>query len=440
MAGGAHGRTLVLALLGAGLASALLRFPFGQAASGAWFLAFAAVGLFAVALPVLVAEAALGNFRRRNVVDAFGPDAWKGLGGFLALGAIVLAALVAVLAGWAARYFVLSFSESWHDDPAREFRLLAAGPDALLATVGVIAVATAVAMRGARRGQHAIVAFTSVTAIVLFAGLALWSNTLGGSGAGRSGLFAFEPAALDGSLVSAGILAGLLPALLATGVAATLAGRGADPGMPRRTTLAALLALLGLALVTLSVAALSASQGMALAGGTRLDAFTQVPALLAAVGGWQGSMLAGFFFGAILLLALVALLALLEVPATWLRERFASWTEGRALLASGLVAYLLAVPLCFGPHLVANTGLALAWVVTPLAGMLVSVHIGWSRPEVLDGFRVGDAGHPLARFVVPLLRYVHPPVFAVLFTLGTLGFLRVVGWADGSSGLWALAP
>jgi SNF family Na+-dependent transporter len=151
-------------------------------------------------------------------------------------------------------------------------------------------------------------------------------------------------------------------------------------------------------------------------------------------------MLTGFFFGALLLLALVGLLALLEVPATWLNEHYESWTEARAFLASGLLALLVALPLCFGSDAVVHASQALAWVATPLVALFVSVHIGWGRPEVLEGFRVGDAKHPLADLVRPLLRYLHPPVLALLLVVGTLGFLRAVGWADGSGGLWALAP
>lgn len=440
MAAGRDGRTFVLAILGAGLAAALLRFPFGRTLDGPWFLVFAAVGLFAVGLPLILGEGALGQFRRRNAVDTFGPAPWKGLGFLVALGALALAAVLAVVAGWAARFFVLSFSESWYDDPGRHFRLLAAGPDALLATLAVLAVATGLAFRGVRVGLKAVVGSASVAAVLLLAGLAVWTNTMDGSAAGREALVSFDGDALDASLAFAAVLAGLTPALLATGAVATLSGHMHDRTMPREATLVALVSALAIGFAVLAVAALASSQGLMLGGGDDLDAFAVVPALFASVGGWEGGMMAGLFFGSLLLLALVALLVLIEVPATWLHERFDSWTEGRAVLASGLATYLVAVPLCFRANGVLHTSQALAWIVAPLAGMLVSVHVGWARPEVLDGFRVGDARHPLGKFLRPLLRFVHPPVLAFLFTVGLLGFVRAVGWADGSGGLWDLAP
>lgn len=440
MAGGAQGRTFVLALLGAGLAAALLRFPFGQAADGLWFLLFAGVGLFGVGLPVLLGEGALGQFRRRNAVDTYGPGAWKGLGFLLALGAILLAALLAVLAGWAARFVALSFSESWYDDPARHFRLLSSGPDAVLTTLGVLAVATGAALYGARRGLTAVVGAASVAVILLIGGVALWTNTMDGSAPGREGLMALDGDSLGWSVGTAGILAGLLPVLLGTGVPVTLSAHVQDRTMPREATLVTLFGGLVLAAAVVGVAALSGAQDVPLFRGDALDAFTQVPALFAAVGGWQGGMLAGLFYGALLLAAFVALVALLEVPATWLHEAFGSWSEGRAALGAGLVSLLVALPLCFGSDVALHAGEFLAWVFAPLAAMLVSVHIGWMRPEVLDAFRVGDAQHPLGKILRPLLRYVHPPVLALLFTVGLLGLVRSLGWADGSGGLWALAP
>lgn len=440
MAGGGNGRTFVLALIGAGLAATLLRFPYGEAADGAWFLGFAAVGLFIVALPVVLGEGALGQFRRRNAIDALGPGPWKSVGAAAALGALALAALLAVLAGWAARFFILSFSESWYDDPAREFRLLATGPDAVLTTLGVLIVATAVALRGARKGSQALIASASVAALVLLGGLALWANLQDGSAGGREAILDLDTDGLDGSLIVTAVLAGLLPALLATGVTVTMSAHLHDRTLPREGTLAAIAATLALVAAVVFLAALASAEGMPLTAGDGLDAFTQAPALFASVGGWEGGMLAGAFFGALLLLALVGLLALLEVPATWLHERFESWTEGRAVLGSGLVVLLLALPLCFGTDLVLHTSEFLAWFVAPLVGLFVSIHVGWVRPEVLDGFRVGDAKHPLGKVLRPLLRFVHPAVFTVLLVAGTLGFLRAVGWADGSDGLWILAP
>lgn len=436
---GADGRAFVLALAGAGLGAALLRFPFGSGAASAWPWAIALASAALLGLPLLLGEAALGRFRRRNAVAAFGPGPWAGVGGLLALGALLAAALAAVVAGWAGRWAVDSFTSGWFDDPARQQRLLEAGPDALLAALAVLAVATALAVRGASRGLRGTVAPLTVGSLVLLGGLALYANTRDGSAAGREAFFGFGADVPGLSMVVEAVLAGLLLALLATGAAATLAARSQDRTLPREATQALLYAGLGLFFALFAVAGLSGAQGRDLAGTEGLEV-RAIPALLVAAGGAEGGVLLGTFSAAVLLGSLALLVVLLQVPATWLSERFGSWTDSHGLLASGLAAYLVAVPFCFDASWAAHLDQALAWVLAPLAGLLVSVRVGWTRKEVLDGYQVGEARHPLDKVLAPILRFALPPLLLLLLAAGTLGFARAVGWGDGSGGLWALAP
>lgn len=439
MAGGADRRAFVLALAGAGLGAILLRFPFGAGVGSGWTWSVALASAALVGLPLFVGEAALGQFRRRNAVSAFGPGAWGGVGGLLALGALLAAALAAVLAGWAGRWAVDSFTSSWFDDPGRRQRLLEAGPDALLAALAVLAAATALAVRSASKGRRGLVSACAVASLVLLAGLALYAVVQPGASAGVNALFDFGAGGLSASRVVAALLAGLLPALLATGAVASLAARVPDRTLPRESVFVLILVALGFGAALFALAGLSGAHGASLPESRGLS-LRDIPALLVAPGGAEGGVLLGTFAAAVLLGALALLVALLDVPATWLSERFGSWTQSHGLLASGLVAYLLAVPFCFGAAWASHLDQALAWVLAPLAGVLVSVRVGWTRPETLDGYRVGEAQHPLDQVLRPVLRYVLPVALLVLLAAGSMGFARAVGWADGSGGLWALAP
>ena len=51
------------------------------------------------------------------------------------------------------------------------------------------------------------------------------------------------------------------------------------------------------------------------------------------------------------------------------------------------VANLFSLPLI----LAAGSGVRVVQVVAPLAGLLMSVRVGWTRPEVLEGYHVGEA-------------------------------------------------
>jgi neurotransmitter:Na+ symporter, NSS family len=434
MAGGADRRTLVLALAGTSLALLLLRFPLASATQGLWFTLVAILSFALLGLPLMLAEAALGQYRRRNVVDAYGPGPWRLAGFAHALGATAAAALLAILAGWSARFAYGSFEGLWFDDPGRHFRLLAAGPDAVLWTVGVLAVATAIAMRGVGRGLRGTVAAGSILALVLLAGLALWANLQEGASAGRELLYDGGTAGIDAPFVVRAVLAGLLPAMLATGVASTLAAQSPDRRLPRELFVVVELSALGLVAALLFLGPLAASEGHSF-GSSQFEAFTLVPTLLGSIGGATGGFLAGMFYAALLFAAFVGLLALLEVPSTWLAESYRSWTESHGVLAAGLAAVLVAVPFCFSTAAVGRLDESLAWIGAPLAGLLVSLHVGWARPEVLDGFRVGDAGHRVDAALRPALRFVLAPLFLLLLVLGILGVVD-----GGSSGLWRLAP
>lgn len=449
--------SLVGAAVGAG---ALARFPLGHAGDGLVFAALFAVGLAVVAFPLLMAEAGLGQLRRRNAVDLFGPGAWRGAGTFTAVAAVALLALVAVLGGWAARYAYLSFQGGFFDDPERTFRVASQGWDALAWTVAVLAAG--VGLRQARDGPSSpLIAGLGVAALLAVTVLAVW-GLLQGSAA-RAAAFAFDWRAIDAALVVAALQQALLPGLVGAGVVASLSGRAAtvDPTLPKHaTSLVFLWALVPLA-AGVGLAAFAHDTGVALGTGFA-DSFTSVAAVFAAVGGTQGGILAGLFFGALLLGALAAVVLLMEVPARWLEDLHKprqahvtedgsdleppgrdprAWSPLQASLAVGLIAYVVAAPMAFVASLPASWHVVLLGIVAPLGALVLSLHVGWVRPAALDDYTFGDAGHSLGGILKPALRFVLPALLLALLVLGTMQVLAVTGAVEhGSAGLWRLVP
>ncbi len=446
---------LVGAAVGAG---ALARFPLGQAGDGLVFAALFAVGLALLAFPLLLAESALGQLRRRNAVDAFGRGAWRGAGVCTAVAAVALLALVAVLGGWAARYSYLSFQGGFFDDPERTFRVASQGWDALAWTFAVLAAG--VGLRQTKGGAASpFVASLGVAALLAVVAIGAW-GVLQGSDA-RAAAFAFDWRAIDAALVVAALQQSLLPGLVGAGVVAGLSGRsaGPDPGLPKHATWLVLLwALVPLA-AGVGLAAFAHGTDARLGAGFA-DPFTSIAAVFAAVGRTQGGILAGLFFGALLLGALAAVVLLLEVPARWLEDlrqpraaeaakegpdppgpETGAWSPLLASIVVGLAAYLVATPLAFVASLAESWHVALLGIVAPLGGLAVSLHVGWVRPAALDGYTFGDAGHSMARALKPVLRFVLPVLLLALLVLGTMQLLAVTGAVEhGSAGLWRLVP
>lgn len=446
--------SLVGAAVGAG---ALARFPLGQASGGLVFVALFAVGLALLAFPLLVAEAALGRLRRRNAVDAFGRGAWRGAGAFTAIAAVALLALVAVLGGWAARYCYLSFQGGFFDDPERTFRVASQGWDALAWTFAVLAAG--VGLRQARGGSSSpLVVGLGVAALVAALALGVW-GLLQGSAA-RAAVFAFHWRAIDAALVVTALQQALLPGLVGAGVVASLSSRpgAADPALPKHaTSLVLLWALVPLA-AGIGLAAFAHDTDTHLGTGLA-DPFTSIAAVFAAVGGTQGGVLAGLFFGALLVGGLAAVVLLLEVPARWLEDlrnprsavaeegsdpdsqQAGAWSPLLASIAVALAAYIVAAPLAFVASLAESWHVVLLGIVAPLGGLALSLHVGWVRPAALDGYTFGDAGHSLGGTLKPVLRFVLPVLLLALLVLGTMQALAVTGAVEhGSAGLWRLVP
>ena len=428
----------VLALVAAALGSgAFGRSLLGRHEDGLLFWALLAVAVAVLALPLMLGEAALGQFRRRNVADAFGPGPWAAAGWLQAAACIPLAAFLAVLAADAARLAYDSFLGGFYDDPDRHLRLVTQGWDVLLATLGVFVAAAAAAKAGSRgglRGPMTAVAGVSLVAIALLLGYALLET----GSAGRDAAFALDLDGLTATAVVEALQQSLVPAFLGFGVVATLSRHVHDRTLPREATMLAavwLLVPLGLGAF---LAAFARQEGVGLGDGFPLEGAVR---LFAAIGGTKGGVLAGTFFGVLLAGCFAALVAVLEVPATVLNERVEGLGEARANLGAALVAYLAAVPLCFVASGLSDLGLALTAVVGPLGGLAVSLHVGWARPQVLDGFTVGDARHRLDRLLRPVLRYVLPLPLLALLVLGVLQAGVAFGAFDaGSGGLWRLVP
>ncbi|MEK6975408.1 MAG: hypothetical protein AABY18_03595 [Candidatus Thermoplasmatota archaeon] len=440
MAERAEKTTWVLALTAAALgAGAFARYPLGFAQDGLVFGVAYALGIAVLALPLLLGEAALGQFRRRNVADAFGPGPWRFAGFAFAVAAVILAGYLAVVAGWSARYAYASFRGGFFDDPERYFRLASQGWDALLFALGAMAVAVAVCWAGIGRGLRGAMTGAGAVALFAVAAVAAWGLFVGGSD-GRAAAFAFDAGAIDAPFIVTALQQALLPGLVGFGVVATLSTRVHDRTLPKEAVTLAFAWVLVPVLAGAGLAALAHDEGVTLEGGIQAH-FGSIAALFGTIGGTEGGMLAGTFFGILLAGCLAAMVALLQVPAAILAQRSESWTERRAFAASGIVAYLVAIPLAFVAGAAEELEFALFAILAPLAGIVVSLHVGWARPEVLDGFVVGDAKHKLDSALRPMLRFVVPALLLVLFVLGTFEILADWGAITrGTDGLWKLVP
>lgn len=433
----AEQRIWTLALAAAAVGSGIVgRFLFGPAADGLLFWSLYAVGVAVLAIPLVLGEIALGQARQRDAVGTFGPGAWSGLGWTAVVASLLLAAFLALLGGWSARMAFDSFGGDYFDDPDRHVRLITQGLDALLWALGVLAAACALAWRAARRGLHG-----PIKAVAVLAGLAaaaiLVYGLLSGNGADRDAARAFPWQDLSGTLLVEAAQQALIPAFVGFGLVATLSAKTTNRALPEALVPLGIFWLAIPLAIGMGLSALGHAHGAGFDDGIGLGGLAN---LAATIGGTAGGLLAGTLFGLLLLGCLIALVAILEVPATVLVERWA-WPETKANLALVLTTYLLVVPLAFVQDLAFDLELIFAAVLAPLAGLAVALLVGWFRPSILDGLRLGDDGPALAGAGRIFLRFIVPAPLALLALIGAMEVaVHVFGASAGSTGLWKLVP
>lgn len=434
----------VVALGAAAGLGAWWTYPHLTAGSGSLHLILLVAALAVLGLPVFMAEGGLGQFRRRNVVDAFGPGPMRAAGAFVAVSAVLAAALVAVVTGWAGRIVIESFRPDFLADPGREFRLLSQGSDAMLGAAAVLAVAAFVTARGIHRGVRPAAVIALSAMFLLLAGLVIYANVLSGATRARSDYFSPDFTGVAGADFVQAAQQALLVVAVGVGLVATLAGNGPhDRKLPRKAFAVALGAVAVVLAIGLFLVPLAAHHDAELSGSDAVfgGLFTTAPELFAMAGESTGAVLAGAFFAALVASGIAAILALLEVPVTFLIDRWPAWGRRRSALLVAMVAYLIAIPLAFSRALVADSVVILSAVLIPLGALLFSLRVGWAGPGILDGYNVGDAQHKVSLLLHPWLRFVTPILCAFLVIVGVMAFFAETGSIErGTGGLWSWVP
>lgn len=425
----------------------LWRFPYlASTNGGASFLLLYLVLLFVIGIPALMAELSLGRRSQRNAVDAFEDEGrhkpW-GMAGYIALGAaILLLSYYSVIAGWAIRYFFESAFAPYFDDAAGYFTSIAFGPSALLFHVLFMAITIVIVMGGVAKGIEKANLIMMPILFLSVIGLVIYANLQAGSAAGRA--FYLEP---DFGQVTGGTIsnaAGQTFFSIGLGIGTMLTYSSylrRDDNLQTTgatiafadTAVAFLAGLLVFPLIfSLGLSDLVGQAGASSVGGL----FIAIPSAFGQIGGVLGGLLAGSFFLLLTFAALSSAISLLEVPSSYLIDRFQVGRR-RAVLLLGLAIYALGVPAAISADWLTYADTFISRVALITGGLLLVIYVGWIRRDTLDELHVGvgrgqfDAG----RFLKPVIRYPLPVILFLLAVLGILGFFSDIGvlaFAEGS--------
>ncbi|MBN1197537.1 MAG: sodium-dependent transporter [Candidatus Aminicenantes bacterium] len=419
------------------------RFPYTAGKNGgAAFLVIYLAAILALALPVLLAEAALGRATGKNPVGAFKAIAprglWKSVGYLGVTAGFMILSYYAVIAGWTLGYFFKAVSGEFN-------RLTAAGHDAATMSrhgfasftsspvlqIILLAVFLGLTIYVTSRGVSGGIERWSKMLMPLLLGLLLLlmvrALTLKGAGAGVAFYLKPDFSLITPSVVIAAMGQAFFSLSLGIGTMITYGSYvKKNENLPASTGWIALCDTLIAVTAGFIIFPAVFSQGMDPAEGPGL-VFNILPVIFAKIP--MGQVFGAFFFLLLAIAALTTTVSLLEVPVAyfidergWPRRR-AAWIAGGiclvfgipAALSQGSVGFLTRLPLV-------NTDFLSFWdliwgnLVLSIGALLIAVFVGWiwkSGNALLEITRGSGRFRPAFLWVIAI-RYLAPVLILVI--------------------------
>ena len=440
--------TFLLAAIGAavGLGN-IWKFPYitGQNGGGAFVLVYLLAVVF-VALPILIAEIALGRWGRQSPPNAMmnvaknqgRSGAWASVGWFGMLAGYLIATYYSVIAGWSMAYIYKNGSGHFTGQTAAavgsQFDALLASPAELILWLGIfMAICTLILFRGLQKGIERTVKVLMPALFALLLAMVVYGAVEGEMISALHFMFDFDLAAINGKVV----LVAVGQAFFSIGVAMGLMmGYGAY--LPREVSIGkSAVIIAGMDTLVAIIAGLAIfpvvfAQGLDPAEGPGLI-FVSLPIAFGNVTG--GLVFGTLFFILLFFAALTSVIAVLEPSIAWWEER-SRLKRSNATLAVCLSVFLLGFGTVFSFNLwsewrplasierYANFGYfeileyLTANIMIPLCGLLLAVFFGWRiKPEAIEN-ELKMQNRALFRTWFWLLRWVAPVSIALILLSG----------------------
>lgn len=408
---------------------------------GGLFVIIYLVCIFAVGVPIMICEFAIGRSTQRSPAEAFaalshGSTAWRAVGWLGVLAAFVLLSYYSVVAGWAMHYVYLSLTGFGG----------ASGPEAIGGIFGALfengglnlfwhtafmAMTTAIVYGGVQKG---IERASRVMMPALFGMLLLLLiKAFSMPGFDKAFTFVFSPDA--SKLTPAGVLEALGHSFftLSLGMGAMLTYGSylkKDFDIVRSSVLIAVLDTAVALMACLIIYPIIFSFGMDPSAGPGL-VFKSMPIVFSQMP--FGMMFAVVFFILLTFAALSSAISLLEVVTSYMIDS-QGWDRKSATLVPALVIFLFGVPSALSGGLLAKWHLlgdrnffdtmdylCSNWMM-PLGGLLTALFVGY-RMDISLVKKEFTTGPGLRRFFIPWLYTVKFLCPVAVLTV----FLHLVG-------------
>lgn len=414
------------------------RFPYtaGENGGGAFVLIYL-VFVFAIGVPVVLAELSIGRKTERNPVGAFKAlvpgSLWPWLGGLGILTGFAILSFYSVLAGWTLSYLWGAVSGTiggvtTAEESGAVFNALIGDPGLMIGLTLIFLVLTAIIVRGGISGG--IEKATKILMPLLFLMLivmAVRSITLPGADEGLAYLFTFDFSKVTVPVVVAALGQALFSLSLGMGAMITYGSYFPEKeNLPQAGIIVAIFDTSIALLAGLIIFPALFSAGVDPNGGPGLvfvvlpTVFSQLPA---------GQLFAIGFYALLAIAALTSTISLLEVVVSYFVDE-KGWSRNKAavILTAGCFVFALPSALSQGASDFFTTtgGLGISFLdlqniiwgnySLSIGALLICVFAGWKWGIPATLASLESSGHrlPMSNLFGILIKFVCPAAVAVI--------------------------
>ena len=408
-------RGFILAAIGSavGLGN-MWRFSYLAAENGgAAFVVLYLAATLVIALPVLLAELALGRGSQKSPIQAltlYGGRRWNPLGLVFITSGFLILSYYTVIAGWALRYGLVAIASGFDPNAAERFGEVASGWDAFGYHIAFMAFTVFVVVGGVSRGIERTSLVLMPILFALVVGLALYAATLDGASAG----YAYYLKPDFSKLLSLNVLKdatgqAFFSLSLGMGAMLTFASYlGRDVNLPRAAMIiagadVAIAFIAGLVVFPMIFALdLSADVGASTVGAL----FITLPKAFAEMGS-VGRGVGILFFAALIVGALTSAISLLEVVVSSAIDSL-GWRRRPAGILLGIAITALGAPSAWSTDILGVVDQIANNILILGGGFALSIFVGWVMAGSIEEARVGTADVAWFGTWRNLLRYAVP--------------------------------
>jgi len=397
------------------------RFPYLTAEHGgaAFVILYILMSVF-IAIPVLLAEMAIGRGASRGPIQAlgfYGGRWWKCLGAVFVAAGFLIASYYSVIAGWTLRYSLEALFIGFPNDPVAHFGEISSGWDALAWHLTFMASTMWIVGNGVTGGIERTSVIVMPLLFLVVCGLAVYAATLPGGDAGYAYYLSAEDYTDIFSLDVLADAAGQAFFSLSLGMGAMLTYASyldRTTNLPVQATIIAFsdfsVALVAGLVVFPIIFALGLSQDVS--ESTLGALFITLPKAFLDLG-VVGRAVGFLFFATLVVGALTSLISLIEVVVASTVD-LTGWKRRSATLSTGIAAAVFGIPAAINISILDAMDQVATHVLLIGGGLALAVFTGWVMPEPEREIAAGAGSYwwfPLWRRI---LRYAVPLTLALL--------------------------